>query len=104
MLTIPIQRSASEFDLYVVLEDENLKRIRDYDPCEIATSKLGPIWNAMRLRTVCLYFATADEIKVLTSIQDRTGVLKFIDCLARGFKFRPELGDSDANYQSPGRQ
>lgn len=101
MLTIPIQHNAVEYSLCVILEDDNLTRIREYDPCEIVVDKLGLPWARLRLSMMRIYYATHEECVQLTAIQKREDALKFInDVLTRGWKFKPECGDRDGGYES----
>ncbi len=105
MITIPIQQNATEYDLWVVLGDENLTRIREYDPAEIVTAKLGMPWRGLRLRNVMICYANTEEIERLVSAPTRAAVLLLIkEVLSRGFKFRPERGDHDGDYQPPRKQ
>jgi hypothetical protein len=105
MLIIPIQTGPIHYDLLVVLEADNVARLKQYDPAEIIVSKLGGPWAGLRLDRVRILYANADETRQLVSMHSRKDAVNFINkVLARGWKYRPELGDDDGNYQQPAKQ
>jgi len=103
MQGIPIRRKgAKEYDLFIVLEDENLARMKEYDPAEIEPSNMGAPWNGLRLRRILLCYANPEDAKLLPGlIRDGRGK-EVMDILTRGWRFRPELGDHDGPYINMG--
>jgi len=97
MIAIPLQISATHYNLYIIMEQDNLDRIRAYDPAVIETSKFPPDWKHLLVNEVVLMFATAEEIKASASTRN---VPEMLNNLSRGFKYRPDLGDHDSDsYQ-----
>lgn len=100
MLVIPFRYDVVSYSVFVVLSDENLTRLREYDPAEVTVDKLGPPWASMRLKDVIIAYATARELEALTHLRTDGEVRRALMDLSRGFKFRPDRGDSDAPYRS----
>jgi hypothetical protein len=99
MLTMPVQVSQGEYALFVVLEDDNIVRMKEYDPAEVDLHKLGPPWNKLRLRTVIVgYLAPGEDTKEFHRLIGEGRPKAAIRYLNRGFRFRPERGDHDADY------
>lgn len=102
MITIPLQINRTEYDLFIVLEEENLTRLKEYDPAEILTSRLGSFAN-LKVRGFYIYYASPEEVLQVASCQNLGEVAACLKNLSRGWKFRPEQGDNDAPYQSPAK-
>lgn len=102
MMTIPLQVNSVEYDLVIVLEDENIERLKGYDPGEVDISKLGPFSN-LRVRRIQITYANPEEVKLIGLCNTRGQLAGILNNLSRGWKFRPELGDNDMAYQSPGK-
>ena len=97
MITIPFQESPTEFSVFVCLKDENIDRIKSYDPAEISADKFGP-YSKLRLKTVIVGYVTDDEERQLLRA-DKRDIPQLLKQLSRGFKFKPEHGDMDGPYQ-----
>jgi hypothetical protein len=102
MTTIAFQVSPTEFNVFVCLKDDNLARIRAYDPAEIDAAKFLP-YASLKMRTVIVGYATdAEEAELQHAPQkDVPGLL---EKLSRGFAFKPESGDSDLPYEEVQKQ
>lgn len=98
MYTIPFQVSPTEFSVFVVMRDENIDRIKAYDPAEVRSEKFGLPWVHLKLKDVIIGYCTAEEeveIKAITSPEQTVEMLKK---LSRGWAYRPEAGDHDLDY------
>ena len=103
MIAIPLQLSTTEFDLFIVLEDDNLDRIvKDRDPAEICSSAMGR-FAGLKIRNINILYASPDEAKLLPTCRTFGEVAKIMKDLGRGWSFRPEMGDNDGAYQAPGK-
>lgn len=101
MFTIPFQISETEFSIMIVLQDENIERMKEYDPAELSLPLLsGPFLNVLDLRDIIISYATADDYQKVTELCRRREPHKALKYLSRGFKFRPDKGDSDLPYES----
>jgi hypothetical protein len=92
-------------DVWVVLEDENLNRIKAYDPAEIIKASMGP-YADLAIRNVIIAYATEEDKQHITRIL-RTGQADFSEVgrfLSRGFAYRPDKGDKDGPYEIVPRQ
>ena len=103
MVTLPLQVSMTHYDLFLILEDDNLERIKAYDPAEVALRRLPPAWHKLTVRNIQLCYATAEELKLLMGATNIVEVVKRLKVLSRGWQFKPEQGDSDASYQTPAK-
>lgn len=100
MMSIPIRRSAHTFDLVIILECDNVDRMRAQDPCEVDIGKFPAMYHSMRIQGVLVAYATPEEsiqISVMAGRQDVESIMKL---LLRGWKFQPELGDQDGPYET----
>jgi hypothetical protein len=96
MLTIPFQVKPGEFNVFVCLKDDNIARIKSYDPAEVSAEKFG--LAGRKLNTVIIGYVTdEEEAEILrASIAD---IPKLLHKLSRGFAFKPKEGDNDIPYQ-----
>lgn len=101
MLAIPLQCDPLSYDLFIVLEDENIERIKAYDPGEMITSNLADVWQKLKVRNIILLYATTEEAQRIGGAASLEDVIAQLKNLSRGFKYRPDKGDSNAPYQSP---
>lgn len=101
MMCVPIQTGPDEYTVVVIFFDENIRRMKDYDPGELVISKFGLPWAAMRLKTLHFHYATTEEGNKLSGLKDMTELKDFLNYLSRGWKAQGD--DHDSDYQSPGR-
>ena len=98
MIVIPLQVSETAYSIIVLLEDDNLERIKAYDPAEITIRKLG--LSHLRLQDVVIGYATAQEAAQVAAIRDRAEIPELLKKLSRGYQYRPDKGDHDGPYLS----
>jgi len=103
MMVIPLQIDVLRYDLFVVLEDENLERIKKKDPAEIVGRNLGQPWTFLRMRNVVIVYATAEESKSLSGCPNKAEMLRQLKQLSSGWEFRPDRGDGDSQYPQPNK-
>jgi hypothetical protein len=101
MLAIPLQVDAACYDLFVVMKDENIDRLKRYDPAEIVGKNLGMPWQVLRIRNIVILYATYEETQRLVSLTNKEDVVKQLKELSRGWAYRPDRGDNDGQYQNP---
>lgn len=101
MFTIPLQVNPQEFDLFVFFEDENISRIKEYDPAEVVKKHLPGLFQKLQIRNVVIgYVAPGEMDAVFTRLQNGEDVRAVLRTLTRGFRYRPDQGDHDAPYLS----
>ena len=98
MIAIPFLVDESSYNVFLVLEEANVERIRAYDPAQFDFSKLPQEWQAKRVNLVLIGYATNEELATLHGVISREGLGAALQLLSRGFQYRPEAGDNDENY------
>lgn len=98
MMMIPFVVSDDEYSVFVILEKENVERMRDNDPAQINIWKMPDQLRKRRLRDVILASPSSEDVaKAITLVNDGQ-TQKALTYLSRGFKFKPKEGDSDLPY------
>lgn len=84
-------------DLVMVLSDENIERMKRYDPAQMPWATLPLEFSTRRPHTIGVAYATAAELVEIErmSLSDPDWKEKALMMLSRGFEFRPDLGDHD---------
>lgn len=100
MMTVPLQVDSANYDLFIILEDENLERLKKHDPAEIVRKNLGAHWLHLRIRNVLILYATADETRRLSECANKPAIVDMLKQLSRGWAHRPDQGDHDGPYQN----
>lgn len=100
MQIIPFMVDEGHFNIFVVLEDENLRRMKAYDPAQFALDKLPGEWRSRKLNVVIIGYATPADLAHVKHLADAGVPDAVLVFLSRGFAFRPDLGDSDKPYES----
>lgn len=102
MMMIPIPHDGI-LDLLVILEDENLERIKQHDNAEVNLQQLQML-NGIHLqkskpRFVWIAYANPAEVARLHELRSQGRIEEALKLLTGGFKFRPDLGDHDKGPQ-----
>lgn len=84
--------------VFIVMDSENIDRMKSYDPAEFELKKLGHPWNTKRINQIVLMYATKEEMNEIIKCTSPKQVQKALNGLARGWKYRPEMGDHDGPY------
>jgi hypothetical protein len=95
MRAIPVIVSEDYYDLFIILEEENIRRMKTYDPAELLTTNLPVEFITRKVNNIVLMYATADDLKRVTAacaMNDVSGALRI---LSRGFQWRPDRGDKN---------
>lgn len=97
MMIIARVRRNGKVDVVIVMAEENIERIRRYDPAQVNWRDLPPEYSMRSIHSVGVAYATADELKEIErmSLSDADWKEKALKTLSRGFEFRPDLGDHD---------
>jgi hypothetical protein len=85
---------SGEFNLIVVLEDENIARLKEYDPAEIKWADLRE-YSGLKPRTIQIAYGTPEDIKRIIELVRQDKPIEAAQLISRGWKFRPEAGDHD---------
>lgn len=94
MLIIPAHHPNGDFDLLIVLEQENIDRIKEYDPAELKWNELG-YFSDVKPRSIQITFGSPEDIKKIHELAKVGKPVEAIKLVTRGWKFRPESGDHD---------
>jgi hypothetical protein len=66
MFVLPFSIDPETYSIFVVLDDENLSRIKEYDPAEVVTKLFGPPWTGRKVKDIVITYATeAERVQVL---------------------------------------
>ena len=97
MMILTKVRNNGTVDLLIVLAEENIERIRQYDPAEVIWPQLPRDYAMRRPSTIGVTFATAAEQAQIEhmSATDPDWQQKAFAMLTRGFEFKPDKGDHD---------
>lgn len=100
MFCLPFQTSPTEFTVFVFLQEENIARMREYDPAEVITTRLGGEFQKLRLSEIVIGFATEEDFERVMELCQRGEPKEALRHLTRGFRYRPDQGDRDGPYLS----
>ena len=91
MLMLPMQ-VGERVDLLIVLEEDQLDRIKAHDNAEIQ-------WKDIPYRgrpgTIVIAYANAEEMVKIHKWAAEDNLKEAVKLLTSGWKYRPELGDHD---------
>jgi len=91
MIVLPIQVNDREYDVLMVLEDENLERIKAGDPAELNLAKFPDKWSTMRLRKLQVGWLPSAVLKAtIIKVQETGDVAHLIDKFFKGWKVEPQ--------------
>ena len=100
MLAIPYKINSAEYSVFIVMEAENIERLKAYDPAQFVLSKLGESWNKLKIKEINIGFATKKDLEEVIKLCQEREPMKALRFLARGWKFKPKNGDNDSDYQA----
>jgi hypothetical protein len=93
MLLLPVPWKG-KLKLLVVLQDENVERIKQHDCAEVIWAHLGQYQN-MRPESITIGYASPDEMQQIVKWAEAGEIVECIKLVTGGFKYRPEAGDHD---------
>lgn len=99
MRIIPFQVSNFQFNVMVVIEDENLERMKAYDPAQLAIDKLGFPWSTLTVKTVLIVHATPADLKHIDELARTGQAVRAVEYMSKGFTYDPGKGDNDDPYK-----
>lgn len=95
MMIVPFQISKTEYSIVVLLENDNMERIREHDPAEITIKKLPPEWTRLKLNAVLITYLGPEEKDRFLALCDDDRVQQALRFATRGWRYRPDQGDHD---------
>ncbi len=104
MMCVPFAIDDKHYSVFVVLEDENLERMRAYDPAELVLSKVEGNFPGKRLKDIVIGYATAADVAEVLRLANDGKPREALKYLSRGWAFKPEAGDYDGPYLSVKKQ
>lgn len=100
MKLVPFETKQGEFNVFAILEDTNIERLKKFDPAQIDVKKMGQPWSSMRLNTVVIGYCPPADRQLIDNLFARGQAARAIEFLSRGFEYRQDLGDTDEPYKS----
>jgi hypothetical protein len=96
MFVVPFRVSATEFSIFILLQDENLERMKIYDPAEVTVDQIviGSDFHGLSVKDIILGYGTNDDLITATEMISQGKHRQALQFLSRGFKYRPEAGDA----------
>lgn len=99
MMALSLQITEQEYDLFIILEDENIARLHEHDSAEVVKAHFGSPWTERSIRNVVIMHASPEDKQQIQELTTASGIRAFLQNLARGFRYRPSQGDSDKPYK-----
>jgi hypothetical protein len=100
MICIPFTVKPGIYDIMVVLEQENIDRIKEYDPAMIPLDDFPEPFKSMQLSEVHITFGNKEDLAFCMAQEQGPAGLKIVlEHLTRGWKYKPEQGDNDQGPQ-----
>lgn len=96
MMALPMEIAPGVYSIFLILEAENIERMKMNDPAEFNMYKLPPPWSEMTLRDIVILTPSAEDLAVAMKLFDEDKGAEAMKFLSRGYRFRPELGDGGA--------
>jgi hypothetical protein len=82
-------------NLLIVMSEENIERIKQYDQAEVHWGQLPPEYSMRKPRTIGVGYATEAEMVQIEKLVMKGKKDEAFALVTRGFKYRPEKGDHD---------
>lgn len=89
---VPVQVNPTEYRIFLILSDEAIARIRQYDPAEMPISTLPLGFADLKLLEVIICYATEGEMEMFTALAKADRVYDAIQMITRGYQVRPSDG------------
>jgi hypothetical protein len=100
MMLIPLRTpETNRVDLLIILEQDNLERIKRHDNAEVMWGQLG-FDPGCRPGTISIAYATAEEVAKVKDLAAKGKPRDILCMLTGGFEYRPDLGDHDRGPES----
>jgi|SRR5580765_6035441 len=99
MIGIPFRTpGASTYALVLVMEDSSMERLKVHDPAMLDVYKMGEPWASLQLISITIAYESAEDCAKISNWVRENQIGRVMKHITRGFKYRPELGDDDAQY------
>jgi hypothetical protein len=103
MMMIPFEVGNGQFSVFVILETENLERMKANDPAQLNMWKFPTPYSGLKLRDVIVSTPTVEDTSKALGMIRRGDPAAALEYLSRGFKFKPKEGDNDLPYRAEGK-
>lgn len=95
MQAIPVILSDDYYDLFIIVEEENVLRMKAYDPPEITTLQLPVEFHSRKVNNIVLMYATEEDLVRVTAACDANDLQGALRILSRGYRWRPDSGNGE---------
>lgn len=103
MMMIPFRVGGDSYSVFVILEAENVARMKDNDPAQINVWKLPEEFRRLTLRDVIIATPSPEDIAEAILLLRSGKPKNALEMLSRGFAFKPKEGDNDLPYIAQGK-
>ena len=100
MFVIPMLTDDGRADYWIVLEDDNMVRLKTHDPAEVVFRHMPEQWQRVPVRTIVLAYASpADRLRVFELTMSGQ-IAEALRVLSRGYQYREGVDGSGDPYES----
>lgn len=103
MMMIPFEVAHGVYSVFVILESENLDRMKGNDPAQLNVWKLPEEYRRLTLRDVIIATPSPEDIAEAMLLIRSGKPREALEFLSRGFQFKPKEGDNDLPYTAQGK-
>lgn len=94
LLVIPFMISDDGYSVMVVLQDENVERIKEHDPVVLDSAEILAASRVTgRLKEVIITYGDLKDLEVVSEYILRNDLPSALRHVTRGYRFRPDRGD-----------
>jgi hypothetical protein len=102
MIALPVIVNEHCYDLFIVMQEDNVTRIKAYDPAEVVTANFAAEFMKHKVRNVIVMYGNEGDIALITMMCRAGDVRGALRHLSRGYRWRPGAADRDESggYES----
>jgi selenocysteine lyase/cysteine desulfurase len=99
MMLLTAEHEDGTVSLVIVLGDDNIERIKQYDQAEVQWRELPWKYSSRQPHTIAVAYATPQEMQIIEQLAREGKQQQAMELVTRGFQFRPDRGDHDRGPQ-----
>jgi hypothetical protein len=95
MILLTAQRADNTVYLVIVMGNDNVERIKQYDPVEVIWKELPWKLSSRVPHTIGISYATGEEMAAIEKLAAEGKSNEALALVTRGWQYHPEKGDHD---------
>ncbi len=100
MMALPVIVNERCYDLFIILQDDNIERMKVYDPTEVILANFADRFIDRLVRNIVIMYGNEADIVRFTAMCQTGDVQGALRYMARGYKWRPQDRDESGGYES----